>query len=681
MTDVFASGTFLGADGQVSKTIRTTRNGYHGNFPIAVSAITRSADFVTTWNANTRNSDKQISMDSDGIVETTKGEDFCVANVDGKFNGLVYCMVKRANGKIIIGGNFENYAGITGLNCVAQFNADYTLDTAFNLNLMPVTNMTAVCLAVDETDGSLYVGFDEPGQYEPLMKYDVNGTFDTAFYNTATGSFAFNSGIYALAVTAGKLIVGGGFTNYKTANMNYLVALSTSTGAVSTTFSNNASLLSSQPLFNSLVFCITVRYDGTIFVGGSFTNYKLNGQSYLILLAATGLITTLTIANLSKINSSVFAVTELWDNSVVIGGQFYNYGSTTGRNYLIKLATNLSLDTAFCVAAVDGAKFNNAVRAILGTPDDGILLGGEFMSYNGDATRGHLTKISRAGVLDSAFTTNACYNGKFSGDIFAATVGTSLQYLIGGSFTGYGDKSGRDSLIMLNPDGRLSLLSQLAVQTVTLSGGASQEDDVVAYYKDKLILQYRGATKAREIVDLFIREVYSGLLPIAIKNGFDIETAVGAQLDIIGKIVGASRNNFVDGINVSLIDADYRLLLRMRILRNNLGSSLYDVDTYLYTYFPDTFHVYDNLGMAISFLVNSADISSDLIRTMLAIDLLPRPMGVATGYVTYIPQLTNIFGFLSNTSDTTLQTGICGFNSNTDYINYSYFLSNVDALI
>ena len=223
--------------------------------------------------------------------------------------------------------------------------------------------------------------------------------------------------------------------------------------------------------------------------------------------------------------------------------------------------------------------------------------------------------------------------------------------------------------------------SPLRPQTVTLAGGASREDDIINYYKDRLIAQYKLLPKARETVDLFCRAAYCNLLPLTLENSFDIETAVGAQLDMIGRIIGVTRDTFLSGTYTSLSDTDYRFMLKMKILRNQLGSTLYDIDTYFWAYYPNVFSVFDHKDMSISFMVNSTNVPSTLIRMLFSKDLMPYPMGVIRSYITYIPQLDNIFGFLTNTSDTTLQTGIAGFNSVYSSDTTSYFLSETDALV
>ena len=71
-------------------------------------------------------------------------------------------------------------------------------------------------------------------------------------------------------------------------------------------------------------------------------------------------------------------------------------------------------------------------------------------------------------------------------------------------------------------------------------------DTLVALYVGYLIVQYYAKPKARAMVSLFIGELLGGsrsgsTIFIDVLNGFDLNTAIGAQLDILGKLRGAVR--------------------------------------------------------------------------------------------------------------------------------------------
>ena len=64
---------------------------------------------------------------------------------------------------------------------------------------------------------------------------------------------------------------------------------------------------------------------------------------------------------------------------------------------------------------------------------------------------------------------------------------------------------------------------------------------LIEYYQDLLIMQYHDKPKAREVIRVNIEEELCNLLEQKVKDAFDVDTAVGVQLDIIGKWVGIER--------------------------------------------------------------------------------------------------------------------------------------------
>lgn len=61
------------------------------------------------------------------------------------------------------------------------------------------------------------------------------------------------------------------------------------------------------------------------------------------------------------------------------------------------------------------------------------------------------------------------------------------------------------------------------------------------YYVDLLLYQYNNLPKAKKTIELLVDAVLVDLLPKDIEAAFDLETAIGAQLDIIGEYIGLNR--------------------------------------------------------------------------------------------------------------------------------------------
>ena len=63
-----------------------------------------------------------------------------------------------------------------------------------------------------------------------------------------------------------------------------------------------------------------------------------------------------------------------------------------------------------------------------------------------------------------------------------------------------------------------------------------------------LILEYRNAPKNRAFVKKLVDLIFANNILLKMRYGFDVETAIGAQLDIIGKWVGIDR--YYDAIDL-----------------------------------------------------------------------------------------------------------------------------------
>ena len=67
------------------------------------------------------------------------------------------------------------------------------------------------------------------------------------------------------------------------------------------------------------------------------------------------------------------------------------------------------------------------------------------------------------------------------------------------------------------------------------------QEELDEYYSNTLIIQYNGKKRAKATIKLLSELILDEMLLLQIRDAFDWRTAVGAQLDIIGKWVGVSR--------------------------------------------------------------------------------------------------------------------------------------------
>lgn len=207
---------------------------------------------------------------------------------------------------------------------------------------------------------------------------------------------------------------------------------------------------------------------------------------------------------------------------------------------------------------------------------------------------------------------------------------------------------------------------------------ASTDDELVEYYAKLLILQYAGKPKAVATVSALVREAIMNQLPIQVGQAFDLETAVGVQLDVVGKYAGVVRTGYDFTGPITLDDDDFRSLIKMAIVKNNAGSSLSDIQDLLNFFFPGTFLVFDYQNMQMDYFFSAEIGSVQLAEMFVRNGLLPKPMGVLVGALIYAPTINNFYGFRTFTYQS---PNIRGFNSYADYSLEKPWLNYDDAIV
>lgn len=165
------------------------------------------------------------------------------------------------------------------------------------------------------------------------------------------------------------------------------------------------------------------------------------------------------------------------------------------------------------------------------------------------------------------------------------------------------------------------------------------------YYADLLILQYKTLPKARATIQALIKELYGSGSLLDMVNGYGIDTAVGKQLDIIGKYIGLKRQvkvNIGDSDTNILTDEQYRILLKLKLISNTNFSSTSQIKTALYELFPDDIRLFDTRTMQYEYEMST--LFNDLVNVILAEELLPLPMGLGIT-VNVVPDLLKLYGY------------------------------------
>lgn len=124
-------------------------------------------------------------------------------------NGAVFALAVQTDGKVVIGGNFTNVAGVPR-NRIARLNADGSLDTLFDPGTGANASVNAIAV---QGDGRILIAGDftsingtNRGRYARLQN---GGALDLVF-DPGRGA---NGVVYALALLPdGKVLIGGDFT-------------------------------------------------------------------------------------------------------------------------------------------------------------------------------------------------------------------------------------------------------------------------------------------------------------------------------------------------------------------------------------------------------------------------------------------------------------------------------------
>lgn len=218
-------------------------------------------------------------------------------------------------------------------------------------------------------------------------------------------------------------------------------------------------------------------------------------------------------------------------------------------------------------------------------------------------------------------------------------------------------------------------------------------EELIAYYTNLLILQYRTKSRAPDTISAIVRALMIYELIRSVENGYNIDTAVGVQLDVIAKYVGAER--VVTGVDFSrtffgfvdyaeatpytgvagllpyaetnppdaqflkydadqtslytLTDSELGILIKLKIAQNNSNHSNAEIDEILESFFPSQFIFNDNLNMTITYIFDS-DIGR-IIDVAVSQNAIPKPASVGL-IINFVPDIENIFSLQKYASDT-----------------------------
>jgi uncharacterized delta-60 repeat protein len=391
----FSAGTNPHVEGDFTSS--TTSSGtFSVSFPHPTAGYTCSRS--GTWKATVNGANdivRALAVQADGkivvggLFTTLGGQPHSRigrVNADGSldesFNpqasgylGNVYALAIQADGKILVGGNF-NALGEPAISKLARLNTDGSVDSTFN----PGVSGEIYTLAVQE-DGKILAGglFTTVGGQtrNRIVRLNSDGTLDTDFNPGA------NNRVYALLIQKdGRILVGGAFTTLAGVTRNRIGRLNAD-GSLDTTFNPGA---------NGDIKAFALQEDGKILVGGAFS--ALGGQTrrLIALLNTDGTLDA--TFNPGATSNEVTALLVQPDGRIVVGGLF-SVLSGVNRPYLGRLNSDGTYDATFPVT-------NGQVFALVAQTDGKLLAGGDFESLAGEP-RYYIGRLNADGTLDTTY--------------------------------------------------------------------------------------------------------------------------------------------------------------------------------------------------------------------------------------------------------------------------------------
>lgn len=409
-----ASSSSICAGSSVTYTATATNAGANPEYTFRVNGVVVQRSNSNTFTSNSIFDGDAVTVSVTGQPPAGQGSKVTSFDYGAGFDGAVRSIVQTDDGKFMVGGEFSNYKGIPRPR-ICRLNADGSIDFSFNPGGGFERGVRAIAV---QGDGKIIIG----GEFEEyngvphgrIVRVTPTGQLDASF---ATG-LGFDGIVSDIAVQPdGRIICVGNFNSFNDFTREYIARLNTF-GGLDNTFNP-------LPGPNGTISQVAVQSDGRILIVGEFTEYnnqprnricRIYSNSNLdpgfdpgvganfvassVVLQKDGKIlvggnfTSLRtrIVRLNQnggvdasfdvgagFNAMVRYVSVQPDGGIIATGNFTAYGSAA-INRLARLNGNGSVDANFNI----GAGFNNEVLTMTYTNNGDLLVGGFFTEFDGE---------------------------------------------------------------------------------------------------------------------------------------------------------------------------------------------------------------------------------------------------------------------------------------------------------
>lgn len=375
---IYIGGVFSGAggSGNLHNLVKLNSNGsinfgYFPGFPTSVYRIKlQGASLLVTTAASLPGSKKMMRFDASGNADLTFG-DLLSATETGA-NGIFGALDLAPDGTILVGGSFTRYDQ-KGRNNIARLTSNGLVGAPLSLGSGADRQTRAVAR---QADGKFIVAGDF-GYYNwnasnSVARINADGSFDASF----SVGFGVNGVINSVAIQSdGRILLAGKFEFFNNQPRKSIIRVN-SNGSIDNTFDAGIGT-------DDTIFKVRIQNDGKILVGGGFSDFSGINSPGLIRLNPNGSHDA-SFSVGTGFDGAVRAINILDNASIFVGGNFSNYNSNP-RNGIIRLTMTGAFLPANNFGP--GVNFGGSVRVIDFQTNKQVVFGGKFTSYNGGVTQ------------------------------------------------------------------------------------------------------------------------------------------------------------------------------------------------------------------------------------------------------------------------------------------------------
>ena len=366
--------------------------------------------------------------------------------------GLIEKVALQSDGKIIIGGGFDVFNGVS-VGKIARLNANGSLDTSFISGVGCNDNVSAIGIQTDDKIilGGSFTSYNG-NMANRILRLNTNGSIDASF---ASGT-GFSSGtVEAIVInSSGDLLLGGSFSgNYNGTSVNR-VQLFNPNGVINTAFD-----MGNGPASAS-VFALENSMGTAWFIGGSFSVFDDQNQGKLAKIDTQGVLDIGYLTSGVGLNNSVSKLLPLSDKSMIVVGNFTQFNGENATR-IAKLNESGQMEVTFNGS---GQGANATIRNAAVQSDGKIIIVGNFTSFNGTAVN-RIARLLPNGSLDPSFNIGSGCNGH----VYGVSIQSDGKIILVGNFSTYNDMAAV-KIVRLFPDGTLD---------TSFISGSGAEDGIV----------------------------------------------------------------------------------------------------------------------------------------------------------------------------------------------------------